>query len=295
LKNGDITDVPTTPQTQSTRSFATALPPNGSPPTALQTSTSSGSERLFCDLCLKNQHFLTQCLANYVPPESDAEYDAQFPEFKKNMERRYPPVCPKCEPKVRERLRKSAYAAKSDILTKKLARSTTPWARQSHWKRLFCVVEVLQWTSLLVQMAWHLLGVLGSLINGPWTNRGHGITKPSSLPVMVLCFAAGTTGQQLSPRCFDALVQAVQYQIGISAMLCWYNPTMRTGHKINASELALYYFAQVLSLCLRFVVWMVLERNFYDLSRVRYQGAHAFTGTMLALVSVYKISSTSEY
>jgi len=220
-----------------------------------------------------------------VPPESDAEYDAQFPEFKRNMERRYPPVCPKCEPKVRERIRKSAYAAKSDILTKKLAKSTTPWEHESHWRRLLCVVEALQWASLLVQMAWHLLGVLGSLSNGPWINRGHDI-KNSSLPVMVLCFAATTTGQQLSPRCFDALAQAVLYQIGIGAITCWYNPSMRTGHKIKSSELTLYYFAQVLSLCLRLVVWLVLERNFYDLSITKYRGAHAFMGITLALVSI---------
>lgn len=282
-QNGDITDVPATPDTKSTRSYATALPPNGSPPAALTNSTSQSSDRLFCDLCLKNQHFLTQCLANYVPPESDADYDSQFPEYKRNMERRYPPVCPKCEPKVRERIRKSAYAAKSDILTKALSRPATLWEGKSSWNTALYLVEILRWISLITQMVWHLLGLAGSLKDGQWTGNDH-VTTTSTLLDIVKCFIASTTGQQLSPTCLEAFAQAVHFQIVIAALTCWYIPTMRTRRQTKTPERTTYYLTQGVALCLRYAAWWTLERISDGLSIIKYRGVHAFMLITLILV-----------
>ncbi|GAB7342134.1 hypothetical protein MBLNU457_g0399t1 [Dothideomycetes sp. NU457] len=288
-ENGDITDVPASPETQLTRSYATALPPNGSPPTSLIDSTSPSSDRLFCDLCLKNQHFLTQCLANYVPPESDADYESQFPEYKRNMERRYPPVCPKCEPKVRERIRKSAYAAKSDILTKALSRPATLWEGRSNWSTALYLVEIVRWVGLITQFVWHLLGVAGCLRNDHGTKNDQATTT-ATLFDLVKCFAASKTGQQLSARCFEAFTQAVHIQIVIAAVTCWYIPTMRTRSQIKTPERTTYYLIQGVSLFLRYIAWWALTLHSEGLSIIKYRGVHAFM--LVTLIVLTYVAST---
>jgi len=199
-------------------------------------------------------------------------------------------VCLKCEPKVRERIRKSAYAAKSDILTKALSRPATLWESRSNLTTPLYLVELVQWASLIIQMVWHLLGVVGILKTGHRLDNDH-MTTTVPLFETAKCLLAITTGQQLTPNCFDALAQAVHFQIVIAAITCWYIPTMRTRRKIKTPEWTMYYFTQVLSLCLRFTAWLALERDSDGLSVIKYRGAHAFMLITLTLVSSQRRST----
>ncbi|KAF7597463.1 hypothetical protein BBP40_003710 [Aspergillus hancockii] len=87
-------------------------------------STDFTGSSLFCAQCVRNQHLFTSALAAYFPPADDPSYGAyeqEYPNFRKNMEERYPQVCAKCEPRVKERIRQAGYEAKSDHLRRILS------------------------------------------------------------------------------------------------------------------------------------------------------------------------------
>ncbi|KAI8803029.1 Ima1 N-terminal domain-containing protein [Cladochytrium replicatum] len=73
--------------------------------------TATGSP--FCDRCIMNQSIVLDLLRNYVPDESDPEYDscvASYPDFKTRVEERYPPVCHDCAYRVENELSRRKHA-----------------------------------------------------------------------------------------------------------------------------------------------------------------------------------------
>lgn len=100
-------------------------------------------------------------LAQYLPDPEDPDYgerERSFHRFRANQERLYPQICVECEPKVRQRLERAAYTAKTDALRHMIDRSTG--ARKSVGKRgwldLVDLVGRGLWISgYVVQLAWH--------------------------------------------------------------------------------------------------------------------------------------------
>lgn len=81
-----------------------------------------------------NQHLLTQTLASYLPAQTDPQYplfEKNYPRYRKELEERYPPLCRNCEPRVRERLQVTGYAAKTDHLRRMVEQT-----RKGQTKRL---------------------------------------------------------------------------------------------------------------------------------------------------------------
>lgn len=72
------------------------------PQTAKDTRDSS-----FCHECIRNQTIVMQIMANYLPDESDPEYDQllqNYSSYKREVESRYPLVCAHCKPFVNRKL-----------------------------------------------------------------------------------------------------------------------------------------------------------------------------------------------
>ncbi|KAL0635640.1 hypothetical protein Q9L58_005366 [Maublancomyces gigas] len=83
----------------------------------------------FCRTCLHNQQIVTNAIATYdLPPEDHPDYDEHanylFPLRRKELEERWPAVCPDCAPKVNDRIRTSNYQVKVASLGQMLARSS---------------------------------------------------------------------------------------------------------------------------------------------------------------------------
>ncbi|TKX18489.1 hypothetical protein C1H76_9278 [Elsinoe australis] len=270
-EHGEITDVPAeaigTP-TQTEKRYATVRQPSVSP----QGAAASSGDGLFCNQCLKNQRFLADCLANYLPSENDpryAEFEAGYPEYKKELEKRYPPVCSKCEPRVRDRLKKSSYAAKSVILAKSLLRKATfdpaytsglSW--RTSWNALLILVECMWWTSSLIQAAWHLLGARQT-IEYPWVDVPHG-RAPHAV-------------------CNAEFWIAVKYSLWCTAAISWWNPSLLRLHNVRTVHKVPFYGLQAAVLAIRYSAWYVLGRTGNGWDDQTTKAAHAFTLAVIAM------------
>ncbi len=77
-------------------------------------SVSHDSDSPFCNLCLNNQLIVRNILSEYLPDEDHPDYDSmleQYPEKRRELEERYPPVCDKCKVKVDYLLQQNHFRA----------------------------------------------------------------------------------------------------------------------------------------------------------------------------------------
>ncbi|KAH8880055.1 hypothetical protein GQ53DRAFT_813522 [Thozetella sp. PMI_491] len=120
-ENGEITD----PPVATTSAFQpTAV--QYAVPQALAPAAVASSNDVFCDTCIKNQRLFTASLAQYLPdPDAPdyAELEKKYYKFRRSAEERYPQICARCEPRVRERMEQAAYTAKTDTLRRMINRS----------------------------------------------------------------------------------------------------------------------------------------------------------------------------
>ncbi|KAI9717702.1 MAG: hypothetical protein M1828_007105 [Chrysothrix sp. TS-e1954] len=158
---GQITDPPARTTAVSSASLRYARSPSRatSPPSTLDPTD------LFCDTCTKNQHLYQQNLASYLPSESSPDYPKylqSYETYRQKLEERYPQVCPRCAPKVRERIRKAGYVAKTDFLQRMVESSRngelhrrTSW--RYTWRSIVLRLAGLGWySSAVVQSIYHL-------------------------------------------------------------------------------------------------------------------------------------------
>ncbi|KAK2072935.1 hypothetical protein P8C59_007254 [Phyllachora maydis] len=130
-QNGEITDPPVSKTCRESTPIRyaasrTSLLPSRSNP-AMSSSTSAEDGSVFCKTCLQNQHLFTASLAQYLPDDPDApdyaEREKKYYRFRKGLEQLYPQICAECEPKVRARLERAAYTAKTDMLRRMIDRT----------------------------------------------------------------------------------------------------------------------------------------------------------------------------
>ena len=113
-QDGEITDPPASAMNEpsaATPSYATKSRPS---------QPAKRSETIFCETCLNNQRLFTASLAQYLPDDPDApdyaQREREYYDFRRRMEKIYPQICAECEPKVRQRIERAAYTAKTDVL-----------------------------------------------------------------------------------------------------------------------------------------------------------------------------------
>ncbi|KZT57864.1 hypothetical protein CALCODRAFT_469250, partial [Calocera cornea HHB12733] len=80
----------------------------------------------FCTQCVTNQKLIVEMLANYIPDESDPTHPsalANIAAYRRDLERRYPPLCEECRPRVEAELRKHNDEATAEIRASAVAAS----------------------------------------------------------------------------------------------------------------------------------------------------------------------------
>ncbi|KAJ6257182.1 hypothetical protein Dda_8068 [Drechslerella dactyloides] len=112
-----------------------------------------------CRSCETNHSIIVQQLSNYLPDESDPNYEylaEHISEFRRQLEEKYPPLCADCAPKVNERLRHINYKAKTQGLgrllqnTNKMVQSN----RLAHPKSVGMAI-----LDILIVLGWYAWGV----------------------------------------------------------------------------------------------------------------------------------------
>lgn len=246
-------------------------------------------DTLFCKTCIKNQHLYSQSLASYFPsPDAPdyTEYERAFPEFRRGLEERYPQVCDDCEPRVRARINKTTYAAKTDHLRRMMERTREGRIlyRKSSWKSYIYFLGGLAWlASWAGQSVWNGIGLWVSTKG----QRYDGL-REIDMPLSGLsCLQQVIQGSVLTPGCVDLadLLAYVALILGFVSIL--WNPRLqeslarRGGQIVGKRD---YYFLQILLLGGRCASYMYLTRTI-DKSDHVVQVIHAsslFLGLMVS-------------
>ncbi|KAI9923668.1 hypothetical protein MW887_008490 [Aspergillus wentii] len=227
-------------------------------------STDFTGTSLFCAQCVRNQHLFTSTLASYFPSPEDPTYSAyerEYPSFRQNMEERYPQVCAKCEPRVRDRIRQAGYEAKSDHLRRMMDRSkagrASRQARNRNWRSLLVFAGAVgYWGSAAGQLAWDILSALNT---GEPLRDSDGSSPVPSLAscaqqTLQLRYAPSNCLMDLTPHAGLALVAGI--------LSLWWNPKLRfkvEGRGGRFVGLGEYYQVQLIVMVVRCVFWGVLK------------------------------------
>ncbi|KAE8350041.1 Ima1 N-terminal domain-containing protein [Aspergillus coremiiformis] len=255
-EKGQITDPP-----------ATVTNPNVYGPDVSSTpfeSTDFTGTGLFCAQCIRHQHLFTSALAAYFPPADDPNYGAyeqEYPKFRKNLEERYPQVCAKCEPRVKERIRQAGYEAKSDHLRRMMDRSkagrAARHARRWNWRSLLLFAGAISyWASVAGQLSWDLLGALAA--DESLSDPDDLLSSASIIP----CIHRTLQMRQLPSLCSVDLAPYAGLSLVAGILSVWYNPKLRLkleGRGGRFAGLGEYYQVQLIVMVMRCVFWALLR------------------------------------
>ncbi|RVX70246.1 hypothetical protein B0A52_05579 [Exophiala mesophila] len=208
-------------------------------------------DSIFCSTCLKNQHLYTYNLSQFLPDPDHPEYaryEADFPAFKKELEKRYPQCCAQCEPKVRRQLQQATYNARTDHVRRVLDKSRQRRiASRLGWRSLLVSAAGCGYgISLATQVVWHLYG---SQVQ--WIPGEHGLNIASCLK-----------SRTWSLACFEQTESIANLSLILGLLCIWWNPKWQ--HKISNNEgrligLQRYYLIQLAILFLRFAALALLH------------------------------------
>ena len=270
-QNGEITDPPAL-ETSSTVRYAQSIRRPSSPV------FTSPDETLFCATCLKNQHLLTQSLASYLPSTTHPDYDtyeASYPKYRKRLEEEYPQVCEDCEPRVRDRIRATGYAAKTDHLRRMMERTREDITSQQKvdWRYLVVYLGTVGWwAGLIGGILWDALGTL--------TLASDGLRDSDETSSLLSCLQNSFWSRGVGQVCTDGIKPIASWAIAVSLLSFWWNPRLSTkiqgrgGRMVGLSE---YYKLHGLSLATRFVVLYTLRGSTgSQLSPQSTKAIHAF-------------------
>lgn len=185
---------------------------------------SAAEENLFCARCLQNQKFLTEALASYFPPTNAPdypEYEDKYPEFRRNLEARYPQVCHQCEPRVQARIEAAGYAAMADRLGRGMERSRgSRYESGWTWDSLLISAGALGWwASQIGLMMWNIQGSLT-------TNPEEGLVEDDS-PSTATCLLVTWATMEVTSSCAIKFDYAIGIALGVSLVTLWWNPVLQ--------------------------------------------------------------------
>ncbi|KAI5864333.1 Ima1 N-terminal domain-containing protein [Durotheca rogersii] len=252
-KNGDITDPPATTTLPAERppvQYAIARQSTRSPSPLL---SPDRADSVFCDTCLRNQHMLTNSLAQFEWPDdqNSNEYVARERRYwalRRDLEKRYPQMCADCEPKVEKRLHEASYTAQTDHLRRMMDRTRTQ-RREVKRRGFLDVVDAAgRWSWLIgfaLQFLWHI-AVLYVLVT-----RQYAIPGTKSLSTL-----ATRAAQKLGYGGLPDTDRLMQWAINLSICAFPWNPRFKqtirgfTAHLLGFRH---WYTYQLLILMIRCV------------------------------------------
>ncbi|MCJ1358285.1 MAG: hypothetical protein MMC33_008284 [Icmadophila ericetorum] len=281
-ENGGITDPPASKTPDAVRYAQTidrAISPVNTP----------AEDDLFCSTCIKNQNLLTQALASYLPPTTDPNYvtyEASYPAYRKNLEKRYPQVCSVCEPRVKNRIRQTGYLAKTDHLRRMMDKSRGGITARDTWSWRLPVVysgALGWWTSLLGQVLWNVMGAL--------VKPDDGLQNPSIITLSD-CVRNGVQNKCTEPVCVAMGERIASGSLILGLFCIWWNPRLSykiKGRKGRVVGWAEYYKLQVIILLARLVaLYMLGDLGGFQLDQKTTTAGHA---VMMIFTTVASLAS----
>ncbi|KAI9848183.1 MAG: hypothetical protein M1837_000857 [Sclerophora amabilis] len=281
-ENGDVTEPPTS---------ITSFENTNRPVERVTQASTRETESPFCATCLKNQHILTQTLANYLPAPGDpkyAEYESAYPSYRKTLEERYPQVCPNCEPRINDRLRAAGYLAKTDYLRRNIERTRSSGRRRTwDWRESLVLAGGFGWAgSLIGQVIWHGMGVM---VKQDCDGLGTGKEAVTTIE----CLQQGMLFRKTDEHCTAVTAPLANFAVLLAALTLWWNNQLAKkirGAKGRLVGLNEFYKLQIVIFFTRVIAWQMLrEGTSIDMGRSAMRGVHAFMVAFLFLTSVISL------
>lgn len=226
--NGDTVDPPHNFITQA----SAAQEAHDSQKISLFSAPEPQRDDVFCNTCLHNQHVYNETLANYLPDESHPDYskfECLLPQYKQDLEQRYPLVCKDCAPKAQFRIHRADYDSMTNHASRLLRgskgsrREITPESngRDDGFKMgMRIILNVVGWVvfaSAMFQCAWHIWAIF-SLLPGNAINNDYVPYQPVSGSKL---HYSQDLHSDISP--YRRIGASVSTALAVSLCLLWYN------------------------------------------------------------------------
>lgn len=245
----------------------------------MQASEVESESNIFCRICLTNQSFYVRALADYLPEDDDpryAELEAALPTFKKELDLRFPRCCVDCAPRVEAQIKQANYRAKSDHVRRMVKRSNARTANfQVGVRNIIVTAAGLGYAySLLTQILWHALA-----------SQSETDSPISGVPIRQCLKQWPVPGE-----CSAYAASTIPTSLLIGLLCIWWNPHWQQrlkGREGRLAGLRRYYFLQVLTLVVRFAVWILVED--FAGTQMRPQILHIMALVSITMCTIYTV------
>ncbi|KAF7192672.1 Integral inner nuclear membrane protein ima1 [Pseudocercospora fuligena] len=252
----------------------------------------------FCSTCTQNQHLYNAILAEYLPEESHPSYAAKeraLPEYKKELEKRYPLVCKRCAPMVQGRINKADYfgitqnAARLGAATRARGGRAAYRARDDAWKKfmrnMLRLIGFVLYLGLLAQVGFHVYGILSVFISPSTLPEDFGHVEGSEdyfAPTAAQC-ARQATRFTFDTPCYNVFSALIPGTLVLAATFLWFNPGIKAWYHHTRRIEAVhgqnnYFYMQVIILAIRSMAWYTVSDTKYiaKLDREHVIAVHGF-------------------
>ncbi|WPG98320.1 Hypothetical protein R9X50_00110900 [Acrodontium crateriforme] len=262
-----------------------------------------GSTVTFCKTCEHNQRIYLETLSNYLPDEDHPEYqkyEDALPQFKADLQQRYPQICRKCAPAAQIAISRADYNARTHDIGKLCndtiaRRGTSRVGSRDDWSKwsmriMLNTTGLVLLACLLIQAAWHarsaynLFWVSESAVNETMAadevvDTILGSHLPQYQPLFPL--AGRNSRSRLVSYSLVASVCLLWYNPGIKA---WYHPTYRMECVRGQTE---YFFLQLILLAARTSAWYFIPDPVAGsgFSKNKTVAAHLFMIVLIVVVN----------
>lgn len=177
------------------------------------------------------------------------------------MEERYPQVCGKCEPRVKERIRQAGYEAKSDHLRRMMDMSkagrVARHARNRNWRSILVFAGAIgYWGSVAGQLTWDMMGALDT------DNSGLMVEDYLLSQSWASYIQQALQERQVPRHCSTDFAPYAGLSLVAGILSLWWNPKLRLkveGRGGRFAGLGEYYQIQLIVTVVRCAFWAVLK------------------------------------
>lgn len=198
-------------------------------------------------------------------------------------------MCANCAPRVQERIRNSTYAAKTDALRRIMEKS-----RQTHhktsislsWRVLVVRIGgLVWWTSIAVQILWHVITALASI--------DHDL-RLIVMPTIRDCASQMIIDRSMPSYCILSASEYVQKGLfGALATIWWNNKLAEKtgGRSLRLTGLQEHIKLQIVALTGRVAAWWFLkDPDAFSTNENAYRGFNVVAAAVLFVVSFSNFS-----
>jgi hypothetical protein len=197
-----------------------------------------------------------------------------LPEYKANLEERYPQVCAKCVERVNNRINSMTYLTKAENLKVRLdkSRKGDVIRRELGLKGIFVQLGGIGWyCSILGQMSWHGLGILSELPSPEGNPAQQAISIQS-------CGRQAARLGNIDKACYEGMSKYAYLFFYAGILSFWWNNRIRESQQGygRLSHLNDYYLLQIIFFGLRCAaIWLLSQPDRFVLP-LPSLAAHAF-------------------